>query len=221
MRGDAGTHDKALPFILYRKGYPEEIYVTFSCSPIPNDRGSFDGILCPVTDETERIISERQLALLHELAYKTGHAGGSKEACSLAARALETNPHDLPFALIYAIDAGTRVASLTGTAGMLPRGNKAAPVRVAPDTPCLWPLDQVSRSRQSTVISDLTSVLDELPTVRGRRPLAQAVVMPLPDSSDVLVVGLNPLRLLDDAYQRFLDLVAARTFLSHFQEPNV
>ena len=45
MRGDEGTYDKALPFILYRKGYPEEIYVTFSCSPIPNDRGSFDGIL--------------------------------------------------------------------------------------------------------------------------------------------------------------------------------
>jgi PAS domain S-box-containing protein len=215
MRGNEGTYDEALPFIMYRKGYPEETYVTFSYSPISNDYGTFGGILCPVTEETQRIIDERQLALLHELDHKTGHAGGPKEACTLAASALETNPYDLPFALIYAIDADTRVASLAGTAGMLPWGNRAAPVIVTPDTPCLWPLDQVSRSRRSTVISDLTSVLDELPTVRGRHALAQAVVMPLPDSSesrvaDVLVVGLNPLRLFDDAYQRFLDLVAAR-----------
>ena len=62
MRRDEGTYDEALPFIMLRKGYPEETYVTFSYSPIPDDRGGFGGILCPASEDTQRIIGERQLA---------------------------------------------------------------------------------------------------------------------------------------------------------------
>ena len=62
MNQDEGTYDEALPFIMLRKGYPEETYVTFSYSPIPDDRGGFGGILCPASEDTQRIIGERQLA---------------------------------------------------------------------------------------------------------------------------------------------------------------
>ena len=51
-----------------RNGYPEETYYTFSYSPIPNDDGTVGGIFCANSDDTQRVIGERQLALLRDLA---------------------------------------------------------------------------------------------------------------------------------------------------------
>ena len=57
-----------------RNGYPEETYYTFSYSPIPDDEGSAGGIICANTDDTERVVGERQLTLLRELAASTADA---------------------------------------------------------------------------------------------------------------------------------------------------
>lgn len=212
MRQDEGTYDEALPFIIYREGHHEEAYVTFSYSPIPDDHGGFGGILCPVTEETGRIIGERRMELLHDLAARTSDARTWHDACTLAATAIDTNPDDLPFALIYVIDKEMLSASLAGTAG-ISRGNKAAPEVVALDAPSLWPLEEVSRTCRTCLISDLTAVSDELPKAREQYPVTQASAMPIAPSgktgmAGVLVVGLNPLRLFDDNYQHFLELVA-------------
>ena len=76
-----------------RNGYPEETYYTFSYSPIPADDGTVGGIFCANTDDTQRVIGERQL----DAAARTGRhhrrtrAPGS-EACERSARALATDP---------------------------------------------------------------------------------------------------------------------------------
>ena len=68
-----------------RHGYPEETYYTFSYSPVPDDDGGTGGILCANTDDTQRIIGERQLALLRELAARTADARTIEEACARSA----------------------------------------------------------------------------------------------------------------------------------------
>ena len=68
MGGDEGTYVEAQLLIMERSGYPEETYYTFSYSPIPDDQGKPGGIICANTDDTQRAIGERQLALLRELA---------------------------------------------------------------------------------------------------------------------------------------------------------
>ena len=68
MSGDEGTYVEAQLLIMERNGYPEETYYTFSYSPIPTDDGTVGGIICANTDDTQRVIGERQLALLRELA---------------------------------------------------------------------------------------------------------------------------------------------------------
>ena len=68
MSGREGTYVEAQPLIMERNGYPEETYYTFSYSPIPNDDGNVGGIICANTDDTQRVIGERQLALLRDLA---------------------------------------------------------------------------------------------------------------------------------------------------------
>ena len=71
MNGDTGTYVEAQLLIMERNGYPEETYYTFSYSPIPADDGTPGGIFCANTDDTQRVLSERQLALLRDLAAAT------------------------------------------------------------------------------------------------------------------------------------------------------
>ena len=206
-----GTYDEALPFVIYRKGYAEETYATFSYTPIPNDEGGFGGILCPVTEETERIIGERQMALLRDLAARTGSARTCEKACELVASAMETDPDDLPFALIYLIDSEKRVARLSGNSSVS-RGSEAAPESVHLDSPCIWPLEQVWRNRLSLRVSDLGTVSDKLPLVRKQYPVTETIAIPILSSGagpgGVLIAGLSPLRSFDHSYSQFLDLVA-------------
>src|SRR5438132_5149111 len=88
MRKNEGTYDEALLLIMERNGYPEETYYTFSYSPVPNDQGGPGGIIGANTDDTQRIIGERQLALLRELGTSTADARSAAEACRQAALAL-------------------------------------------------------------------------------------------------------------------------------------
>ena len=58
------TWDEGLLLFLERSGYPEETYHTFSYSPLRDDRSAVAGMLCVVTEETERVIGARRLATL-------------------------------------------------------------------------------------------------------------------------------------------------------------
>src|SRR5678810_1059254 len=55
-RGES-TWDEALLLFLERSGFPEETYHTFSYSPVYDDAGKLGGMLCVVTEETQRVIA--------------------------------------------------------------------------------------------------------------------------------------------------------------------
>ncbi len=52
---------------LERSGYMEETYHTFSYSPLPDERGAIAGMLCVVSEDTDRVIGERRMATLRDL----------------------------------------------------------------------------------------------------------------------------------------------------------
>ena len=210
LRGNEGTYDEALLLIMERHGYPEETYYTFSYSPVPNDEGGTGGILCANTNDTQRIIGERQLALLRELAAGTADARTVAEACALSARCLETNPYDLPFALIYLLDRERQRVVLAGRTRIV-QGHPAAPTTVALEAGAVWPFGEVVRTNSPCVVSRLPT----LPSGAWDRPPNQAVALPIPPSGQtgqagILIVGLNPYRLFDADYERFLGLVAGQ-----------
>jgi signal transduction histidine kinase/two-component SAPR family response regulator len=217
MRGNEGTYDEALLLIMERNGYPEETYYTFSYSPVPNDAPndgrSTGGLICANTDDTQRIVGERQLALLRDLAANTVGARTVDDVAAQAAAALATNERDLPFALVYLADAGGRTASLAGASG-IQRGSRAAPASVALDDGSLWPLAEVLRTKTSRVI-DLDASFGELPTGAWPTPPTRAALLPVAATGEtarpgVLVVGLSPFRLFDAAYEGFLGLVVGQ-----------
>jgi PAS domain S-box-containing protein len=214
MLNNEGTYDEALLLIMERNGYPEETYYTFSYSPVPDDQGHTAGIICANTDDTQRIIGERQLALLRELAARTADARTFDQACTLSANCLETNLYDFPFAMIYLVDLDKQRAVLAGTSG-IERGHRLTPEIIAFEDDSVWPFAEVIKSHQVCVVSNLEAQGNTLPTGAWPRSPHQAVVVPIAPSgklgkSGILVAGLNPFRLFDDRYQGFLDLVAAQ-----------
>ena len=217
MNGDEGTYVEEQLLIMHRNGYPEETYYTFSYSPIPDDRaggGRAGGIICANTDDTLRVIGERQIALLRELAAGTAEARTTEEVCERSVRALATNPRDIPFALLYMADPDGTSLSLAGACG-LAAGHPAAPLSVAIDSP-LWPFEEVLRAHQPRLVSPLDPALDvKPPTSVWREAPSQAAVIPIAATGEtgppgVLIAGLNPFRLYDDNYQGFLSLAAGQ-----------
>ncbi len=211
MRGDQGTYVEAQLLIMERNGYPEETYYTFSYSPIPNDDGSVGGIICANSDDTQRVIGERQLALLRDLAANTAHARSRGEVCGRAATQLATNARDLPFALIYLPQADGARLKLQATAG-IDAAHAAAPEHLIPGADSPWPMSDVLTSQRPQVVPDLPARFELLP--RGPWPLApnKAAVLSIGESgrAGVLIVGLNPFRLFDANYQSFMQLVAGQ-----------
>jgi PAS domain S-box-containing protein len=213
MTGTEGTYVESQLLIMERNGYPEETYYTFSYSPIPDDDGTPGGIICANTDDTQRVISERQLALLRELAARTANTRTWHKACERSAAALTANPRDMPFGMIYVAEADGRAMTLAGAWG-IERGHAIAPERADDDASSPWRFGQALAAQEPHLVTDLASRFPGLPTGAWRQAPHQAAVIPVPTGESgrrvILIVGLNPFRLFDADYRRFLDLVAGQ-----------
>lgn len=215
MTGSEGTYVEEQLLIMERNGYPEETYYTFSYSPIPDDDGTPGGIICANTEDTERVIGERQLALLRDLADRCANARSWADVCRLSAQALQQNAYDLPFALIYMGETETAPLRLLGHAG-LSTDHDGVPQLLERDADWPWPAGQVLPSSEALTVADLRDRLaGPVPAGAWSRPAAQAALLRIAPTGDIgpsglLVAGLNPFRLFDEAYSDFLRLVAGQ-----------
>ena len=208
------TWDEGLLLFLERSGYPEETYHTFSYSPLSDDGGAIVGMLCVVTEETERIVGERRLSSLRELASEIAGKSTSTEVCVAAERALGANLKDLPFTLIYQFDS-EGVARLTCATGVEP-GHPIAPVTIIPaDLDAPWPAGELLLRPSMLTIGGLAHRFEPLPAGAWPKPPHEAVIAPMAQQGQhrpagFLVAGINPYRRLDDAYTGFVNLVAGQ-----------
>ena len=215
MGGDRGTYVESQLLIMERNGYPEETYYTFSYSPIPDDDGSVGGIICANSDDTLRVLGERQIALLRELSASTANARSWQDACQQSASALATNTRDVPFAMLYLAEPDSGLFELAGSSGIA-AGHQAAPATLELANAAPWPIEAALSSHQAQVVSGLDALFTErLSTGAWDRPPFQAAVLPIlatgeTGRSGVLIVGLNPFRLFDENYRGFLGLVAGQ-----------
>ena len=92
------TWSEDLLLVMERHGYVEETYFTFSYSAIRDESGSIGGVLVTCVETTERVLGARRVGTLRELAESAGDARTVEDACRMAARTLEANPHDVPLA---------------------------------------------------------------------------------------------------------------------------
>lgn len=160
---------------------------------------------------------KRCLRTLRDLAARTREAKTAAAACTIALETLAHSPADIPFALLYRIDAASHRADLAGTMGIEPR-TPASPESVdlqaeTGDQP--WPLASALASASPQVI---TAGVDRWGALNGGPwPESPHTALVLPMTSPgqerptgLMVVGISPRRVLDDDYQGFLELVAGQ-----------
>src|SRR5262249_56321329 len=94
--------------------------------------GKVGGVFCPVIETTDKVIGERRLRTLRDLANRCEGAESEEAVCTAAAEVLASNPHDVPFAMIYRIDEDAQTACLTAAAGKS-AGKTASPPRARLD----------------------------------------------------------------------------------------
>ncbi len=237
IRRNEETHEPVRLLMSARNGHEEEeeeAYLTSSWSPVPGDDGGAGGVLCTSVEETQKIIGERQVWLLRDLAACTVGAHTVEAACARAAESLATNPRDLPFALLYLTDADRRSACLVSSAG-ISDGHPAAPRTLALEapggdghgdnnrhddnhrkadvSPPIWPVSQALHSREPIVVAAPSGLSEPLPTGAWHRPPSRIVIINLTPATArgraaVLVAGLNPHRPFDESYRGFVELCA-------------
>ena len=117
MEKDEGTYVESQLLIMERNGYPEETYYTFSYTPIPGDDGGTAGMICANTDDTERIISERQLKTLTQLGSRLTDAKSNAMVVEETIATVSENKHDFPFAIFYELAKDKAVFSLATPLG--------------------------------------------------------------------------------------------------------
>ena len=217
LSGGEATRSEDLLLLLESNGYPEERYFSFSYSPIQDETGSVGGVFTPVKETTEKVIGERRLRTVLDLAARARGARDFDRACRLAAETIAENPFDLPFALLYRIAPEAdrvRLAASAGIAAERAASPAEIPLRRDGDG-AIWPLSEVLRTGSAVGVEELGKRFGDLPAGGWTVPPEAARLIPItrPGQSEpaaILVAGLNPHKRLDRDYRAFLDLVATQ-----------
>jgi PAS domain S-box-containing protein len=210
-RGQA-TWDEGLLLFLERSGFPEETYHTFSYSPVYNDDSRIAGMLCVVTEVTDRVIGERRLRVLRDLAARAIGVENVADSCRRLCEVLVQYPLDTPFAALYLIDAERQQAHRVAATGEL--SIRLLPAELELTDP-LWPIARLLDTEAAQELPSLPKVGIDIAAGSWPDLVQRALLLPLKGSGQqgfagFLIVGTSPRRPLDEAYRSFLDLVAGQ-----------
>jgi signal transduction histidine kinase len=208
--GEATT-SRDEPLTFHRHGALEELYFTWSYSPLPDDDGEVGGVLLVTTETTEQVLRTRRLGLLRAVAASLLEAASVESACRLGCQTLEGAIPDVQFAAVYLADetAPAGAPRLAGAAGIGLTIGKPDIAGCRPDS--LWPLADVLASGTSQEVGRIPGTATAWRSERGPQ---RAFAVPFPKTgrtgvAGVLVIGLDPLRSLDASYRDFLELLGA------------
>jgi len=201
MQGDEGTYVESQLLLMERNGYPEETYYTFSYTPIPGDHGGTAGMICANTDDTARILAERQLQTLRLLGSIDTKNIGLDEVLRSTRATMQKNDRDFPYVIVYSIE---------GTEARLVAGDGAG---VFPETPDLGaPGDLSDAYWAREVILMPNRFPGSIPMGPWEVESEQLMYAPITPSGEecpraMLVAGLNPHRRQDESFINFAKLV--------------
>ena len=179
---------KDLLFELERYGFPEETYFDVSYDPVRVESGEVGGVYCIVTETTDRVVGERRLALLKDLAERNATARTARDACVLATETLAAKPQDVLFALTYLDDelqsctpgargtaGGARSPNWSRTSPSLRRVQRRRPARLVVGLNPQRPFDDQYRAFLDLVADQLGTALANARAYEQERQRAEAL----------------------------------------------
>jgi PAS domain S-box-containing protein len=193
-----------------RNGKLEEVFWTYSYSPVRDKNGNVQGVLVVCSETTEQVLSERRLRALLAISAEIPGGGDVREPEPLLAamhnvmEKLDDDPADIPFAMLFTVRSGK-----VFTGG---HTRSAKSLQTAEH----WPVMQVANSGSARLIEPLSPEFGTLVLPPWPEPVTRAYALPLAisDSSSstqmVMVFGLSPRLPFADRYVTFLQLVGAR-----------
>ncbi len=205
------TWNRAMLLLINRLGALEETYHTFSYSPLFGDTGKIEGLFCAVTEETERVISERRLKTLGELASALASADKREHVVAAINANLGANQKDLPFTATYLFREDGSAERVAFTGG--PVAGDVTPVSIAAGDASTWQAAKIFIGA-GTLTLDMPAGPDGPTGAWDKSPL-QAIVAPIatPGSdrpAGMLVAGKNPYRRRDEDFVAFVQLLAGQ-----------
>ena len=198
LAGGEATWSADQLLVLERNGFPEECFFTFSYSPIFDESGGVGGVFTAVTETTERVIGERRLRTLANLAESITDLRDVDEIVAQAVRQLAADARDNEFTAIVSVTADG-ASSLLAAAGEWPAEGLAHPILA----------QLLSQARET---AEATAWLPE----KGcrTRPWGALVAQPVEIAADgsrlLLLCALNAHRDDDAAYRAFVTSGATR-----------
>ncbi len=191
-----------------RNGKLEEVFWTYSYSPVRDKSGTVRGTLVVCSETTEQVLSERRLHALLAVtsdSLEDERASESKPLLSFAqaiVEKLQGNAADLPFAAMF----------LVNNEEVLEAGSTGGPKELANSS--RWPLAEALNSGSPVLVEDLQKSLGDLILPPWPEPVTRAFVLPLPMAGSptqaVVVFGISPRLPFDQSYRTFFQLMGSR-----------
>ncbi len=217
FRGGPPTWIDDIPVELSRYAYKEEAHFTISYSPVPDPSvpGGIGGVIAIVNEISAKIVGDRRILALRDLASRAAEAKSAEEACAEAAITLASYRKDAPFVLVYLLDEKQGMASLAGRAET---GNCSAlcPENVdLQDASAKWPFQDALARDEIVVVDDLAERFGRAPSGPWSDPPASAAVVPIQSQiprqlAGFLVVGISSRLQFDNDYRGFLELASGQ-----------
>jgi PAS domain S-box-containing protein len=208
LHGQAYTTLTDQLFPLMRHGFLEECYFALSYSPIPDDCGQVGGVFVTGIDTTDRVIADRRLQVLRDLASRTAEARHEDEVWRVSADTLGEHGLSIPFAFLYACRPSEGKAFRVG-ASVAPGALDPSDIDYSRGN--LWGFDAALAGEGLVVELGQRSSL--LPSTSWPIPPERAAVVPIrlleeSDAAGFLVLGIHPGRAFDEPYRRFVRRLA-------------
>jgi signal transduction histidine kinase len=199
-RGIGSWNEDALVPI-FRNAKIEEVYWTYTYSPVFGDDGAVAGTLVICTETTNRVLGERRTGLLHALVGAASTALDRRALVAATFDVFRTDPGDIPVAVLYERGPASAPDGLDAIAcvGISRRDASRLGATLVPfleDKAVIVPTGELAVARAAS----------------GAGLIRQAHLAPLSARAgrerSYLLVGLSPSLPFDAAYQRFLEQVA-------------
>jgi signal transduction histidine kinase/FixJ family two-component response regulator len=218
FEGGPATWMEDIALELNRHGFVEETHFTIAYSPVPDEiapRG-IGGVLATVHEISEKVVGERRTMALRDLGAGILEERNAQEACSRAADILANYPKDIPFSLIYLLDADQKASHLVCSGGMKSNATVSEVlISIDSDESGAWPFSRAIETGQIGLVEDLSTRLAAVPIGPWSDPPNRAAIVPIRSNTahqlaGFLVAGLSPRLRYDESYRVFLDLVSSQ-----------
>jgi len=211
-----GTYITDQQMFLFRYGYLEEAFMTFSFAPIRDESGEVGGIFHPITETTDKMLNGRRTQVLRDLASVLARAKSIEDIGSLIVEKQPDFVADLPFILFYSIADDGASATLINSAGTALAPALAIPEILFDGNEPAWPLATAVDS--PLVLDDLILRFGNFACQPYPETPTTAVILPVFISGKekpfgYIVAGVSARRAIDEEYLGFYSLLA-NTFSS-------